>query len=188
MPLPKDRRRIIQQKIKFMNRLKVTIAYVLVSLMSSVAVIPVAAQTQVLHPTERSILPIPEPKPAIITEMDARNSKAPARFEVTAPEGAPNVLVILIDDMGFGMSDSFGGPIHMPVATRLANNGLRYNQFHTTALCSPTRSALMSGRNHHVNNFGSIAETATAFPGQTGSRPNAVAYGAEMLRLNGYST
>jgi arylsulfatase A-like enzyme len=120
--------------------------------------------------------------------LDARNATAPPRFAVTAPDGAPNVLVILIDDMGFGMSDAFGGPIHMPNATRLANDGLRYNQFHTTALCSPTRSALMSGRNHHVNNFGSIAETATAFEGQTGSRPDAVAYGGEMLRLNGYST
>ena len=120
--------------------------------------------------------------------MDANDAQPPARFEVKAPDGAPNVLIILIDDMGFGMPDSFGGPIHMPNATRLANAGLRYNQFHTTALCSPTRAALMSGRNHHMNNFGSIAESATAFPGQTGSRPNSVAYIGEMVRLNGYST
>jgi arylsulfatase len=76
----------------------------------------------------------------------------------------------------------------MPTVTRLANGGLRYNQFHTTALCSPTRAALLSGRNHHMTNFGSIAETATSFPGQTGQRPNSVAYVAEMVRLNGYST
>jgi arylsulfatase len=94
----------------------------------------------------------------------------------------------MIDDMGFGMSEAFGGPIRMPTVTRLANGGLRYNEFHTTALCSPTRAALMSGRNHHMTNFGSIAESATAFPGQTGQRPNSVAYFAEMLRLNGYST
>jgi arylsulfatase A-like enzyme len=95
---------------------------------------------------------------------------------------------VLIDDMGFGQSSAFGGPIHMPTVESLANNGLRYNEFHTTALCSPTRSALLSGRNHHMNNFGSIAETATSFPGQTGKRPNNVATIAEMLRLNGYST
>nr|WP_244486265.1 sulfatase-like hydrolase/transferase [Bradyrhizobium viridifuturi] len=90
--------------------------------------------------------------------------------------------------MGFGQSSAFGGPIRMPTAERLANEGLRYNEFHTTALCSPTRAALLTGRNHHTNNFGSIAETATSFPGQTGQRPNSVASVAEMLRLNGYST
>ncbi|HKC54989.1 MAG TPA: arylsulfatase, partial [Vicinamibacterales bacterium] len=97
-------------------------------------------------------------------------------------------LIVLIDDMGFGQSSAFGGPIHMPTVERLANEGLRFNEFHTTALCSPTRSALLTGRNHHVNNLGSITETATAFPGQTGQRPNSVAPLAEMLRLNGYST
>jgi arylsulfatase A-like enzyme len=80
------------------------------------------------------------------------------------------------------------GPIHMPTVEQLANEGLRYNEFHTTALCSPTRTALLSGRNHHMNNMGSITETATAFPGQTGQRPNSVTPLAEMLRLNGYST
>lgn len=164
------------------------LTWALVLMLIPLAATPVAAQGQVVGPTDRTVLPIQPPVIPNITEDDARNAKAPPRFEVTAPVGAPNVLVILIDDMGFGMSDAFGGPIHMPNATKLANNGLRYNQFHTTALCSPTRAALMSGRNHHVNNFGSIAETATAFPGQTGSRPNSVAYGGEMLRLNGYST
>jgi arylsulfatase len=141
-----------------------------------------------LAPTDRTVLPIPEPKVPSITTFDARNATPPPRFVVEAPKGAPNVLIVLIDDMGFGMSEAFGGPIHMPTVTRLANNGLRYNQFHTTALCSPTRAALMSGRNHHVTNFGSIAETATLFPGQTGQRPESVAYLAEMVRLNGYST
>ncbi len=98
------------------------------------------------------------------------------------------MLIVLIDDMGFGQSSAFGGPIHMPTAERLAKNGLRYNRFHTTALCSPTRAALLSGRNHHVCNMGSITETATAFPGQTGQRPNSVAPLAEMLRLNGFAT
>ena len=137
---------------------------------------------------DRTILPIPEPKIVPITELDARKAKAPPRFQVKPPAQAPNVLIILIDDMGFGQSSAFGGPIHMPTLDRLASGGLKYNKFHTTALCSPTRAALLSGRNHHVCNMGSITETATAFPGQTGQRPNAVAPLAEMLRLNGYST
>ena len=137
---------------------------------------------------DRSVLPIPEPNYPHATELDVRNAKAPPRFEVKAPDGAPNVLIILIDDMGFGVSDSFGGPVHMPTLEQLGNEGLRYNHFHTTSLCSPTRTALLSGRNHHMNNMGSITETATAFPGYTGQRPNDVAPLAEMLRLNGYST
>ena len=136
----------------------------------------------------RSILPIPEPKEPFVTTLDARNAKPPARFEVKPPKGAPNVLIVLIDDMGFGQSSAFGGPIHMPNLERMAKGGLRYNKFHTTALCSPTRAALLTGRNHHVCNMGSITETATSFPGQTGQRPNSVAPLAEMLRLNGYST
>ena len=137
---------------------------------------------------DRTILPIPEPKRPPITELDARKATAPPRFEVKAPAGAPNVLLVMIDDMGFGMSSAFGGPIHMPTVERLADNGLRYNHFHTTALCSPTRAALLSGRNHHLNNMGAITEISTAFPGNSGSRPNNVAPVAEMLRLNGYST
>ncbi len=153
---------------------------------------PVAAQAaapaQVVLPTDRTVLPIPEPQYPHSTVFDVRNATPPPRFEVKAPAKAPNVLIVLIDDMGFGQSSAFGGPINMPTVDRLASNGLRYNEFHTTALCSPTRSALLSGRNHHMNNFGSIAETATSFPGQTGQRPNSVAPLAEMLRLNGYST
>jgi arylsulfatase A-like enzyme len=153
---------------------------------------PVSAQenapARVLLPTDRTVLPIPEPQYPHSTVFNARNATPPPRFLVKAPANAPNILIILLDDMGFGQSSAFGGPIHMPTVEGLANNGLRYNEFHTTALCSPTRSALLSGRNHHMNNFGSIAETATAFPGQTGQRPNSVASIAEMLRLNGYST
>lgn len=85
------------------------------------------------------------------------------------------MLIILIDDMGFGHSSAFGGPCQMPTCEALANNGLRYNRFHTTALCSPTRMALLTGRNHHVNNTGAIMELATAFPGNTGVRPASVA-------------
>ena len=137
---------------------------------------------------DRTSLPIAEPTPPTITEVDARKAKAPPRFQVQAPAGAPNVLIVLIDDMGFGHSSAFGGPCFMPNAEKLASNGLRYNRFHTTALCSPTRTALLTGRNHHVNNAGAIMELATAFPGNTGVRPNSVAPLAEMLRLNGFST
>jgi len=147
-----------------------------------------AAQARVVVPTDRTALPIPEPQYPHSTVFDVRNATPPPRFEVKAPPNAPNVLVILLDDMGFGQSSAFGGPIHMPTVESLASSGLRYNEFHTTVLCSPTRSALLTGRNHHVNNFGSIAESATGFPGQTGQRPNSVAPLAEMLRLNGYST
>jgi len=148
----------------------------------------VGATAEANDALDRTVLPIPEPSYPHSTVLDARDATAPPRFEVKAPEGAPNVLIVLVDDMGFGVPSAFGGPVHMPAADRLASQGLRYNQFHTTALCSPTRTALLSGRNHHTNNMGSITETATAFPGNTGQRPSNVAPLAEMLRLNGYST
>lgn len=137
---------------------------------------------------DRTILPIPEPKRPTFSELDVRNAKAPPRFEVKAPKDAPNVVIVLIDDIGFGGPSTFGGPIQTPTLDRLAKQGLRYNNFHTTALCSPTRNALKTGRNHHTTNTGSIMETATAFPGNTGQIPNSVAPLSEMLRLNGYST
>ena len=137
---------------------------------------------------DRTVLPIKEPAITPITEMDARNATAPPRFEVTAPKDAPNVVVVLIDDIGFGHSSAFGGPINMPTAERLAAQGLRYNRFHTTALCSPTRVALLTGRNHHINNGGAIMELATGFPGNTGVRPNSVTPLAEIMRQNGFST
>lgn len=137
---------------------------------------------------DRTVLPVAEPAVLVITEVDARKATPPPRFEVKAPEHAPNVLIVLIDDFGFGHGSTFGGPIHMPTMDRLAANGLRYNRFHTTALCSPTRTALLTGRNHHINNAGAIMELATAFPGNTGVRPNSVTPLAEILRLNGYST
>jgi arylsulfatase A-like enzyme len=137
---------------------------------------------------DRTTLPIAEPKPPSYTELDARNAKPPARFEVKAPKGAPNVVIVLIDDVGFGGPSTFGGPIRTPTMDMLAASGLRFNNFHTTALCSPTRNALKTGRNHHTVNTGSIMESSTAFPGNTGQNPNSVAPLAEMLRLNGYST
>lgn len=137
---------------------------------------------------DRTVLPIREPSYPESTVLDARDAKPPPRFDVKAPAKAPNVVIVLLDDVGFAASSAFGGPINMPTLDKLAATGLRYNRFHTTALCSPTRTALLTGRNHHVNNAGAIMELATAFPGNTGVRPNSVAPLAEMLRLNGYST
>ena len=137
---------------------------------------------------DRTVLPVQMPAPPKFTQLDASKVKTPPWVEVKAPDGAPNVVIILIDDMGFGVPSTFGGPIPMPTLDRLAQGGLRFHNFHTTALCSPTRAALKSGRNHHVNNMGSITELATGFPGQTGQIPNSVAPVAETLRLNGYST
>jgi hypothetical protein len=102
--------------------------------------------------------------------------------------GAPNVLIVLIDDVGFGASSAFGGPYNTPTAERLAANGLKLNRFHTTALCSPTRQALLTGRNHHSVGMGGITEGATSAPGNSSVRPKDKAPIAETLRLNGYST
>ena len=137
---------------------------------------------------DRTVLPIRQPMLAPITVLDARETQAPPRFEVKAPEGAPNVVIVLIDDIGFGHSSAFGGPIRMPTLERLASQGLKYNRFHTTALCSPTRVALLTGQNHHANNAGAIMELATGFPGNTGVRPQSITPLAEILRQNGYST
>ncbi len=137
---------------------------------------------------DRSVLPINPPDQLPITEMDARKATKPDPFHVEAPEGAPNVVVVLIDDIGFGATAPFGGAIETPTFSRLANNGLRFNRFHTTALCSPTRASLLSGRNHHNVNVGSVMEVATGFPGNLGMRPNDAKYFAETLRHNGYST
>ncbi len=137
---------------------------------------------------DRTSLPIPDPIYSPITELDARNATPPKPTQLKAPKGAPNVVIVLLDDLGFGGPSTFGGPIQMPTLDALAAEGLRYNNFHTTALCSPTRAALKSGRNHHSVNMGAISETATAFPGNTGQIPNNAAPLAEILRLNGYST
>jgi arylsulfatase len=145
------------------------------------------AQEQSARP-DRTVLPIPAPPVKPITVLDARDAKAPPRFEVRAPAGAPNVVIVLIDDFGFGQASTFGGPIRMPTLDKLAANGLKYNRFHTTALCSPTRMALLTGHNHHANNAGAIMELATAFPGNTGIRPKTITTLAEILRQNGYST
>jgi arylsulfatase len=108
--------------------------------------------------------------------------------QVRPPKGAPNVLIVLVDDSGFGASSAFGGPCQTPSFERLAKGGLRYDRFHTTALCAPTRAALLTGRNHHSVGMGNVTELATSAPGNNSLRPNSKAPLAEILRLNGYST
>lgn len=138
----------------------------------------------------RDILPIPDVEHVGLTTYDAKDpdTSYPPIKDVRPPEGAPNVLVILIDDVGFGASSAFGGPCQTPNFERLADGGLRYNRFHTTALCSPTRQALLTGRNHHSVGMGNITETATAAPGYTSVLPNTKAPLALTLKLNGYAT
>ena len=125
-----------------------------------------------------------------LTTYDAKDpdTKYPPIEPLRPPKGAPNVLIVLIDDVGFGASSAFGGPCHTPTAERLAKNGLKYNRFHTTALCSPTRQALLTGRNHHTVGMGGITEMATSAPGNCSIRPKSCAPLAETLKLNGYGT
>ena len=139
---------------------------------------------------QRSILPIPPRAHQGVTTYDAKDpaTKFPPIVPLRPPDGAPNVVVILIDDAGFGSSSAFGGPCQTPNMEKLANEGLRYNRFHTTALCSPTRQALLTGRNHHSVGMGGITEIATSAPGYSSVLPKDKAPIAEILKLNGYST
>lgn len=139
---------------------------------------------------QRHVLPIPDVTPVNLTTFDAKDpdTKYPPIRQLRPPKGGPNVLVVLIDDAGFGSSSAFGGPCQTPNFEKLAANGLKYTRFHTTALCSPTRAALLSGRNHHTVGMGAITEFATSAPGTNSIRPNTCATLAQTLKLNGYST
>ena len=139
---------------------------------------------------QRSILPIPDAQYVGLTTYDAKDpdTKFPPITNLRPPAGAPNVLIVLIDDCGFGASSAFGGPISTPNFEKLAAGGIKFNRLHTTALCSPTRQALLTGRNHHSVNMGGITEIATSAPGYTSVRPKDKAPLAETLKLNGYST
>jgi arylsulfatase A-like enzyme len=139
---------------------------------------------------QRSTLPIPDRQHVGLTTYDAKDpdTSFPPIETLRPPKDAPNVLIVLLDDVGFGASSAFGGPCATPTAERLADNGLRFNRFHTTALCSPTRQALLTGRNHHSAGMGGITEIATSAPGYSSVRPDTCAPLAETLKLNGYST
>jgi arylsulfatase len=138
----------------------------------------------------REVLPIPDRQYIGVTTYDAKDpaTKFPPIEPLRPPKGAPNVLIVLIDDVGFGASSAFGGPCQTPTAERLAKGGLKFNRFHTTALCSPTRQALLTGRNHHSVNMGGICELATSAPGYSSVLPKNKAPLPMTLKLNGYST
>jgi hypothetical protein len=129
----------------------------------------------------------PSPRPDEYSATDPDTAYPPIE-PLRPPEGGPNVLVILLDDVGFGASSAFDGPCQTPTAERLAGDGLKYTRFHTTALCSPTRAALLSGLNHHSVGMSAITEMATSAPGYTSLRPNTCTPLAEMLKLNGHPT
>ncbi|HEU0303709.1 MAG TPA: arylsulfatase [Gaiellaceae bacterium] len=139
---------------------------------------------------QRDTLPIPDAPFEGELPLDAKDPQAafPPIEPLRPPDGAPNVLVILLDDVGFAASSAFGGPCDTPTAERLAAGGLKLNRFHTTALCAPTRQALLTGRNHHTVGMGGITEVATSAPGYSSIRPKSCAPLAETLKLNGYST
>jgi len=139
---------------------------------------------------QREVLPIPDRPYKGLFTYDAKDpdTSFPPIEPLRPPEDAPNVLVVLLDDIGFGASSAFGGPCRTPTAERLAEGGLKFNRFHTTALCSPTRQALLTGRNHHSAGMGGITEIATSAPGYNSIRPDDCAPLAETLKLNGYST
>jgi arylsulfatase A-like enzyme len=169
-----------------MNRRKLLLTTAKAALLTAFGTLTGArAQTPI---DSRTVLPIPQAQAKSAPALDARDAPAPAIRPLRA-RGAPNVVIILIDDIGFGGSSAYGGPCNVPVAERLARGGLTYTRLHTTALCSPTRQALLTGRNHHsVNMGGGITEIATGFPGYTSVRPDSAATIAQVLKLNGYNT
>lgn len=167
-----------------MNPMNMTITKSVLLLAGMLSVI------QPLQAQDRTVLPPPAPEFQGKIGPNYKESKpdfSPA-LSVTAPEGAPNILVIVLDDIGYGHLGCYGGPIETPNIDKLASNGLRYSNFHTTALCSPTRAALLTGRNHHAVAMAAITEAATGFPSNYGSIPKSAATVAETLKQNGYNT
>jgi arylsulfatase A-like enzyme len=158
------------------------------SVAKAIILIAVCSPPLLAADIDRTRLPIPQPTPEPVTSVLPADVPLPTPWEVKAPKGAPNVVIILLDDIGFGAPSPFGGPVNMPTLQQLADNGLSYNRFHTIALCAPTRGALKSGRNHHRVNMGSIPEIATGYAGNTTVIPDTAAPIAEVLRQNGYNT
>jgi len=151
---------------------------------------PSANLAEVAAAPDRTTLPIPDPPftgESALT-LDGSTADWAITQTVRPPEGAPNIMVVVIDDVGFGNPSTFGGPIQTPTFEKLAKKGLRYNRFHVAALCSPTRSALLTGRNHHTVAQGSVAEFSGPFPGYTAIRPRTCAPFPEVLQKNGYAT
>jgi arylsulfatase len=152
-------------------------------------VVPLNLVSPLTAQDDGSVLPFPPPPSESVAKSRLQDSKMKWPTEPQRlPEDAPNILIILIDDIGFGVADTFGGEVHTPALTRLADEGIRYNAFHTTSICSPTRAALLTGRNHTRVGSGTIAERAVAFDGYTGIMPKTAATVAEVLKEYGYHT
>jgi len=151
---------------------------------------PAFAQDKKASPAQADGAQLPRPDPDFKGKIGEtyRDSTPSYPLPVTAPKGSPNVLLILLDDVGFGMCSTFGGPVPTPNLDKLANNGLKFTRFHTTALCSPTRAALLAGRNHHTCGTGVIIEMGTGYPGYTGIIPRSTALVSQILLENGYAT
>lgn len=142
-----------------------------------------------VRPDDGSVLPFPRPPMGGSVGVTMQESVHKWREEPShLPEGAPNIVIVMLDDAGFGQPSTFGGDIHTPTLTRLAKEGISYNAFHTTAMCSPTRASLLTGRNHHRVGAGQIAELANDWDGYTGVIPKSSATFAEVLRYYGYAT
>ena len=149
------------------------------------------AQQTTTQPRSEDIPELLPPPPRSLggaITIDVKGSRPDFPQPIHAPAGTPNVLLVLLDDVGFGASSPFGGPVNTPTLDNLAKNGLRYNQFHTTALCSPTRAALLTGRNHHSVHTGTIREAGTGYPGYDTVMQKDTATVAEVLKQNGYAT
>jgi arylsulfatase A-like enzyme len=167
-----------------------SVAIMLAWLTMSGRLIEVFAQDKNSQPAATAATQLPIPDAAFKGKIGEtyKDSTPSYPLPIKAPKGSPNVLVILLDDVGFGMCSTFGGPVPTPHMDKLANNGLKYTRFHTTALCSPTRAALLAGRNHHSCGTGVIIEMGTGYPGYTGIIPKSTALISETLRDNGYAT
>ncbi len=166
--------------MKTENRFAMKNRFAMISLVLGMALAS-AAQSQ-------EVLPKPDPEFKGEIGETYKDSTPSFPLPVTAAKGSPNVLLILLDDVGFGMCSTYGGPVPTPHMDKLANNGLKYTRFHTTALCSPTRGALLAGRNHHSVSTGVIIEMGTGYPGYTGIIPKSTALVSQTLRDNGYAT
>jgi arylsulfatase len=137
-----------------------TCKHCLALVFTALAIVPTVAQE-----ADRTKLPLPDAQFNGKIEKTFEGSKQDYPQPTRPPEGAPNVVIIMLDDLGFGHPGTFGGPVPTPALDKLAKEGVRYNRFHTTAICSPTRAALLTGRNHHQVGFGTITELSTGYPG-----------------------
>ena len=179
-----------------MNAIRRSVAYLVLVAFAVAGASPALAQQPTASPGSPSAtttidgkqLPAPDPKFGGVIKDDALQSKPWWAPRIVPPKDAPNVLLIITDDSGFGVPSTFGGVIPTPTMDRVAKSGLRYNNIHSTALCSPTRAALITGRNHHSVGFGVISEQATGFPGYNSIIPEDKATIGRMLKDNGYAT